>query len=52
MRKEQYERSELEFIRVRSQDVIMTSGIDDEYEGWNPYDPGAGGGDYEGWNPH
>ena len=35
MRKEKYERTELELIRFESEDVIMTSG-EDEYEGENP----------------
>ena len=35
MRKEKYERTELELIRFESEDVIMTSS-EDEYEGENP----------------
>ena len=37
-------------------DVLTASG-DDEYEGWNPNDPGGSGGsggegsEYEGWMP-
>lgn len=51
MVKEKYERSELEIIRFRTEDVIMTSDFE-EYEGWNPYDPGGSGGEgYEGWMP-
>lgn len=51
--KEKYERSELEIIRFLTEEVIMTSGSDeDEYEGWNPNNPGGFGGDgYEGWMP-
>ena len=54
MLKEKYERSELEVIAFTTEDVIMTSGFDDDdYEGWNPNDPGGSGGEgYEGWMPH
>lgn len=48
MSKEKYERTELDIIKFQTEDVIMTSGPDDEYEGWNPYS----GGEYEGRNPH
>ena len=35
MKKEKYERTELEFIEFETKDVILTSGVnpDDEYEG-------------------
>ena len=36
MMKEKYERTEFEVIRFTSEDVIMTSNPDDEYEGENP----------------
>ncbi len=52
MLKEKYERTELEIIRFQTGDVIMTSGLDDEYEGWNPHNPGGSSDGYEGWNPH
>lgn len=53
MGKEKYERAELEIIRLQTEAVIMTSGLDDEYEGWNPYSGGSGeSSEYEGWNPH
>lgn len=53
MRKEQYERTELDIIRFRIEDVIMTSVTDDDYEGWNPHNPASGSSsEYEGWNPH
>ena len=56
MKKEKYERTELEVIAFTTEDVIMTSGLDnDDYEGWNPNDPGGSGGSgsgYEGWMPH
>ena len=49
--KEKYERSALEIIAFSTKDVILTSG-EDEYEGWNPNNPGSTGGEYEGWNPY
>lgn len=53
MAKEKYERTELDIIKFVTEDVIMTSGFDDDYEGWNPHNPGGSGGEgYEGWNPH
>lgn len=53
MQKEQYERTELDIIRFRTEDVIMTSVPDDDYEGWNPHNPASGSSsEYEGWNPH
>ena len=52
MLKEKYERTELEIIRFQTGDVIMTSGLDDEYEGWKPHNPGGSSDGYEGWNPH
>ena len=53
MKKEKYERSELEIFKFRTEDVITTSNSYDEYEGWNPGGSGGtGGGEYEGWNPH
>ena len=52
LNKDKYERSELEIIRFQTDDVIMTSGWDDDvYEGWNPNNPGSGGDGYEGWMP-
>ena len=39
-------------IILTTGDVIMTSGLDDEYEGWNPHNPGGSSDGYEGWNPH
>ena len=36
MNKEKYERTELEVIKFKTADVIMTSNPDDEYEGENP----------------
>ncbi len=45
--KESYERTEIEIIRFRTDDVIMTTS---EYEGWNPNNP-VSGDEYEGWKP-
>lgn len=50
MNKEKYEPTQLEIVRFETEDVIMTSGLD-EYEGWNPHSPGSGGDEYEGWRP-
>ena len=36
MKKEKYERTELEVIKFTTEDVILTSNPDDEYEGENP----------------
>lgn len=55
MAKEKYEPTILEIIKFRTEDVLTTSGFDDDYEGWNPHNPGgsgSGGDGYEGWNPH
>lgn len=51
MNKEKYERTQLEIIKFETEDVIMTSGAGDEYEGWNPNNPGGSGDEYEGWRP-
>lgn len=51
MNKEKYECTQLEIVRFQTEDVIMTSGPGDEYEGWNPINPGGGGEEYEGWRP-
>lgn len=52
MIKEKYEPTELEVVAFSTADVIMTSNPD-EYEGWNPKNPGGSGGEgYEGLNPH
>lgn len=53
MIKEKYDRTKLEIFQFRAEDIISTSGSDDEYEGWNP-GGGSGSGDseYEGWKPH
>ena len=46
---------ELKRIVFAAKDVLTASG--DEYEGWNPNDPGGSGGsggegsEYEGWMP-
>ena len=50
MRKEPYERTELDVITFVTEDVILTSG--EEYEGWNPNDPDNPADEYEGWNPN
>ncbi len=45
MKKEKYECTELEVITFMTEDVVTTSGFgDDEYEGWNPNEPGGSGG--------
>ena len=49
MLKEKYERSEMEIILFRTEDVISTSGLFNEYEGWNPKDYGGSDDEYEGW---
>ena len=36
MKKERYEHTELEVIRFKTEDVIVTSNPDDEYEGEMP----------------
>ena len=52
MQKEKYERAKIEVLVFKDGDVIMTSEAQD-YEGWNPYaSGGGGGGGYEGWNPY
>lgn len=54
MYKTTFEQAELEIIPFRLEDSILTSPGDDNYEGWNPQNPGGSGsgGGYEGWNPH
>ena len=43
---------DLKKIVFAAKDVLTAS---EEYEGWNPYDPGnsggSGGSEYEGWIP-
>lgn len=53
MKKEKYECSDLEVIIFMTEDVLTTSNCDkDEYEGWNPTNPGGSGDEpYEGWMP-
>ena len=51
--KRTFEPPELRRIDFAAKDVLTASG-DDEYEGWNPNDPGnvgGSGGEYEGWMP-
>ena len=52
MFKAKYERTKMELIRFQCEDVILTSVLGDEYEGWNPHTPGNSSSEYEGWNPH
>lgn len=50
--KEMYKRTALEIVIFKTGDVITTS-LDDDYEGWNPHNTGSSDDDgYEGWNPH